>query len=702
MYLSRLFIQNYRSIKQIDLSFSPGKNVLVGRNNAGKSNIIKAINLVLGENSPDYRKSDNLTADDFFSSKGDCEDLIIIWCELTRRQNEALDYQSLYGSCTGYHVSADTNRQPRRYPVDSECKNLTSYFQIFKENRTSKWINATDIAKGELNQVLEPMYQFAYAFIATKNDGNIDKSLRLFYREDDTKGWVMSFYSPFRNEFIQSALIPSFRDPQNQLKINSWTWYGKLLKSVTSISEHEDELHDAMESVRIASNKIFTDVEKKVASSSIKTTFPGTSIHFQFNTETKSDLYKSCVIYIDDGFKSQLSDKGSGIQSSVIVGLFTYYTREVNTIGSALLCIEEPELFLHPHGRRVMNSNLDAFLVDSRNQVILSTHSTEFIKSPNDGNLILVRRTDSGTNATNLNTKRLSDILIDTEQNELFFADKVILCEGLDSYIIRMVAEECFLGELDTQNISIIRTFGKDNFKKAVKHILDLKIECFIVADFDFFLRDKEVLHKSYSCTPHDNVSSLSLRFFEQTHVFGSNGDKIQSKISKLRNSIKNNFPKFFYEGKRVVDIPDIDMQKDVLALLKELRSNGLCILSGEIENILFGSPKFTNGKLSLESIYHIKTQLDSGRQLSDFIDMTEIVTFLSHVLGKPLSEGENELYSEGSIAITNSEDGDGSECTGEEFVIENGDDNDDPFEWDGYIPPDCDEDDPLDYEIPF
>lgn len=50
MKISRIYIENYRSIKKLD--FLPGNYcVLVGENNAGKSNILKAVNLVLGETS---------------------------------------------------------------------------------------------------------------------------------------------------------------------------------------------------------------------------------------------------------------------------------------------------------------------------------------------------------------------------------------------------------------------------------------------------------------------------------------------------------------------------------------------------------------------------------------------------------------------------------------------------------------------------
>jgi len=52
MYLPRLYIEKYRSIKKRDFKFEKGKNLIVGKNNSGKGNIIKAIDLILGKRSP--------------------------------------------------------------------------------------------------------------------------------------------------------------------------------------------------------------------------------------------------------------------------------------------------------------------------------------------------------------------------------------------------------------------------------------------------------------------------------------------------------------------------------------------------------------------------------------------------------------------------------------------------------------------------
>jgi putative ATP-dependent endonuclease of the OLD family len=77
MYLSCLYIENYRSI-------------IVGKNNSGKSNIIKAIDLLLGERSPTWHKSDNISENDFYQGKTNNE--IFIWCELKKEHDEQLNY----------------------------------------------------------------------------------------------------------------------------------------------------------------------------------------------------------------------------------------------------------------------------------------------------------------------------------------------------------------------------------------------------------------------------------------------------------------------------------------------------------------------------------------------------------------------------------------------------------------------------------
>ncbi len=53
-FLERLKIKNFRSIKEIEIPFGR-MNAFIGPNNAGKSNIMKALDLILGPTYPTAR-----------------------------------------------------------------------------------------------------------------------------------------------------------------------------------------------------------------------------------------------------------------------------------------------------------------------------------------------------------------------------------------------------------------------------------------------------------------------------------------------------------------------------------------------------------------------------------------------------------------------------------------------------------------------
>lgn len=641
MYLSRIYIENYRSIKKLDLCFISGKNIIIGRNNAGKSNIIKAIDLALGENSPDYNKSENITDSDFFTVNGNKSSEIIIWCELTRLPHEDLDYAELY-KCFGYYIWKENGAIKRIKTCDIPARLSELFTYALQDNKEKTYINPKQKNNMVLENELGTMFSFAYGFRATRNeDGKVDKEIRLFYRENDSSDWIMSFKAPFRNELLQSAIIPSFRDPQTQLRISQWGWYGKLMKHLTQGYEANDELIGALSTVNRVAGEIFSGISEIIEQSSVAVAFPGTKLHFQFNTENRTDLYKSCVLYVDDGYKSQLTEKGSGIQSAVIIGLFNYYTQFVNVKSSALLCIEEPELYLHPHARRVINNKLSDFLNGNRNQVILSTHSSEFINAPDSMQIILVRKVENETIANRIEIRKIQNLLLDNNQNEIFFADKVILCEGFDQYIIRMIADGLFPGKMDELNVSVLSVKGKDQIKQMSKHLTDLQIECYMLADFDFLLRDKSDDRKQYGEIPaHESIRELGNGYFCQSYLFGNNGNSLLGRIDKLRNSIKAKFPKLFYTAKRLSEIPDCTEKSLIMELLAELRSHGICILSGQIEDLFINQNDFHGNKLELTDVYTTKQTLNDGSGISDLFYTDEIMEFLSQVFDEPLIDG--------------------------------------------------------------
>jgi len=646
MYLARLYIKNYRSIKELDLQFDKGKNVLIGRNNSGKSNIIKALDIVLGETSPTWGRSQNITEDDFYSRKkeenGEVKiypaEEIIICCELLRDEGEQLNYDELY-KCYGFYILAQEKYGPaRRMPEKDFPSNASVIFEIDEDKVYKTYVNPKLRNQMTFEQEFDDKYHFAYAFHAIKDEeGNISKDMRFLYRENEESDWVLAFRASVRNQLLQSAIIPSFRDPQNQLRLAHYTWYGKLMKYLTAEHEKSEDLQDAFAKVKEIADGIFKHIREDISKSSLDVLFPDTILEFQFTTE-KKDLYKSCSIYVDDGFKSPLIEKGSGIQSAVIIGLFSYYTQHVNTVTSALLCIEEPEIYLHPHGRRVIGNRLDDFLGNNKNQVILSTHSVEFIK-PTSGslNLILVRKDKEGTKCAPIHLRQFNKLLIDDNQNELFFADKVIVCEGYDNYLVRYIAQELFPKRLDEQNVSIISVGGKDRISGLVKLILQLGIKCFILADFDYLLRDKSDDRKKYDTEKdkvkaHESIASLGKEFFMQFCILGEGGEEVFGKLQSLRTKLKQKFEKQFYTAKSVEEFAN----DELCGILESLRKKGVCILSREIEGFCtdsnFLAPK---EKLSLDKIYELSERLGLEGKITDIFDCDEIRVFLEAVFDR-------------------------------------------------------------------
>ncbi|HEY4497393.1 MAG TPA: AAA family ATPase [Candidatus Paceibacterota bacterium] len=507
MHLSRLYIENFRSIEKVDLTFKKGRNVIVGRNNAGKSNILKAIDLVLGVNSPTWKKSDNITENDFF--KGDTNREVFIWCELIRDTSETIDFEEVKKSAIFKVLEGFDDFRLALGFLESDKDKIFQFCgddgEALLEDRSYKkrWIGGKGYCKATFDDEFSDKMFFAFAFRCRMQNGNCEKDLVFLYRENLTKNWLISPNPNLREVLLQSAIIPSFRDPKNQLSVSAWGWYGKLLRRFAKTDD--PSLRSAFAEVKKASESVFKNLMEKISDPKMKIAFPGTKISFQFNPESGQDIYKSALIYVDDGFNSQLQDKGSGIQSAVIIGLFDFYVREIShAVGSSLLAIEEPELYLHPHGRRVISDRISSFLDGTKNQVILTTHSPEFLSSIEDQNIIVVKKDGATTIAKEIHfdSPKRKQILIKKQNAEMFFADAVILSEGADKYLFEYVAadfgdnrfilaqsEKRLLGKnwLNEHNVSIINCGGKREIWKYAEVLKELAIPFIVVADFDFF-----------------------------------------------------------------------------------------------------------------------------------------------------------------------------------------------------------------------
>lgn len=666
MFLSRLSIKNYRSIKELDLKFRRGKNVIVGKNNSGKSNIVKAIDLILGESSPTYHKSENITENDF--SNGNTAEPIFIFCELTKEENEDLNYKEIY-KCTGYKYHVENKKwdnQLGRYsgaPIRHSIRrnehfwdDLDAVMNIGEDEVETIYVNPKLRNQQTFEEQFQDKTRFAFAFRAIHNGTHkVQKEIRFLYRENEQCNWIVSFSAPVRCELLQSAIIPSFRDPSSELRINQWTWFGKLLKNY--VDTENAELKVAFDQLREASNGVFQHLKTEINNSKVKVAFPNTSISFQFNPETRLDVYKSALIYVDDGFNSLLQEKGSGIQSAVIIGLFHYYTRSIAHASSSLLVVEEPEVYLHPQARRVISHRLDDFLEGNQNQVILTTHAPEFITSAHeDLNVIVVRKDQKeGSMATNtsITNSKEKQILVKIQNSEMFFADKVLLVEGGDKYILESIAKyygsevkrELGSNWLNDKNFSIIAVGGKNEFWKYYKKLHELKISVFVLADFDFFLR---------SFSEFLNNLDAKQETKDQLNAIKSKLGIVDLKIKKKILEGLETFQKVLSDEGCTLDEKDLRIKlkepfkvkclsqidekhhQEIRAYLQKFKQLGIFILENELEDYYTDRCKLllrgVNGKE--EKAIHIVSQLiNDDCKITDLFKCDEYLDFLGRTI---------------------------------------------------------------------
>lgn len=627
MHLSRLYIENYRSIEKIDLKLERGKNVIVGRNNSGKSNILKAIDLVLGEYSPTYNKSENIVESDFFDNKLDKQ--IFIWCEIERNTTqegflEPINFKEIEKTAF-FRVYLDkySTQEIRVSISDFNSSEKNKIFEFCSEEGQAKidnnqygkkWLGGKPYCKASYETEFADKAKFAIAFTAFKNDENkIQKELVLLYREDSNNHWIQGINCNIRNVLIQSAIIPAFRDPKDQLRINQYSWFGKLLKAY--IRTDSEELNNAFKLVKEASDELFLGLKEKVAEKEIDIAFPNTTVSFQFNPDTKQDIHKSTLIYVNDGFNSELKDKGAGIQSAVIISLYDFYVRNIVHSGSSLLAVEEPELYLHPHGRRVLSNRLSRFIDNGKNQIILTTHSSEFLSSIHETqNIIVAQKNNLATQAHNIyfDSPKRKQILIKKQNAEMFFADAVILTEGADKYFIEEAAksfgrqlefltvdgEIIKLGEnwLNDFNISIINCGGKAELWKYSEILNEISIRHIVTADFDFL---------------RDGLSNYFTKLgFEQSY-----SDKLNALKSSISEKVQGKY--------KYIEQLDAfnELKLNVVEYLETICKNDIFIFTGELENFYIVKPSLDKEGGVIETMGKL---IEDSKSIEYYVDTEE------------------------------------------------------------------------------
>jgi len=608
MYVSKLVVRGYRSLAEVEIEFNPGINVIVGKNNAGKSNIIKALNEILGERHPSYVEFENRA---FHNDGSNPADELIIAARLDgelhldtglqlnwriRVSELGSEFTPGWGeSCIG--ILQDETSSGRNIPSISVVENIKS--------SDERWI-----------------------FLHAKKDasGNL---FGLVYRRNGT--WYrIPLRDDLRKSLITTAYVPSYRDPEKMFKVTEYSWYGKLIKKIYSegLESHEQEIREIQRQYSDKIGEIFYDATQELRERLRKAVFHH-NISFKPGPYTKDDDYKSITLFVDDGLDTPYYDKGSGIQSALVIALFTYYC-ECFHKGSSLLLLEEPENYLHPQGRRALEGELLRFVEECSNgerQVIMSTHSPEFLRSVKLESLVRVHKRQGSTATVPFQiseeeiddeTKRKFKQVMSQKGAELFFADGAILVEGGEEHIIPPLFDIFAEGGkrwLDINNVSVVKVDGKKSFRKFVNVMDRLGIWWVILTDLDFIYDRiktlKGLVNESYVELARKISSEVDRYVIDKEKEIGrtlTKKEKKRIRMEKLKSLVEE--------------------REEIRGLLERLREKGVFVLTnGELEDYFteqIMGLEDSKDRRALELALYLSEIGDEGELLEWFVDIDE------------------------------------------------------------------------------
>ena len=580
MRIEYIRLENFRSIKdEITVRLSPNKTVIVGQNNVGKTNIITALEILFGERYPTYYP---LEEKDFFDPEKPLEIEVKI-SEIDKN----LDYPRI-------KWKAQNESTDKRKITYNNGELILKFVANFNNSKTLK------------------------CFVENTPPHTTDEIIR-------------SLTDEFLKSLLSFVFVPADRTIRADLKTGEYAWYGKLLRMILesqSETEKYKDLVKKLEEIEALIREILKS-ENVLKMGQLLTFIE--DLRFSLTKSQKpKDLLKYIEILIEDTSENylEIARLGHGTQSAILIGLLEMYLNTLSTSRNSILrvfAIDEPENFLHPQGKRLINSLLEKIAENENTQVIYTTHSSELITNFEEDkftlkDVVYVYKEDGLTKIRQFTEEESVELFkiqeeLDVEKGEIFFASGVILVEGetekhslpliykYHSWSKEDLPERCKekyeknpsdFFDLDLQNISVINVGGKDNvlkyFKFAVKILGKGNVAVILDKDSDFnnnFKRKlknliKEIFNEESENFERYGIFILSKGEFE--HYY--NLDTIKNfLIRKIILDIEN--------GPNIGRIPDETRRKEVI---ENLKSQKIQQLEQNIEECIRNTSKLSKG----------------------------------------------------------------------------------------------------------
>ena len=588
MFIKKIRINNYRSFDDFYMEFKEGLNVIIGSNNSGKTNLLKAICLLNEPNSvtvDDFNKN-NITK--YFSTdyKDQSPEIVLEYevhhlIDENNADDESIiklisfmgidkieEQKNTEEEVTKYNIVANVKM---RYYLDSKYietyKKAVANADTFKKyiaglkilSKHYKWIFTNGITSLEVEKK-DVTNIFEVDFIEAERTSDA------IYRK--IKKEISSFITDEQNVELLQKMQDDIAD------IVKTQVYPVLEKISTVVEDEKNEIGLAKGNVAISQ-----DIR------------PSTSI---------PECYIIDIKDTQQGYIVPMSYNGVGYNNLVNIYMLIKLADLRKNNDSRILCLEEPEAHLHP----AMQYKLISYLKTTdeednlKQQIFVTTHSSNIAAIAGIDNMYMLEH-KRDTNScdcvqqrlknqflTNLNYSECSEDkedklkkqskkyytakkhlmkFLDVTRSDMLFASRIILVEGIAEKLLMPKLMEKIGYRYEDEHISIVEIGGKhfEYFLEIyAKNPIDKKVLC--ITDKDYHLLDESdklkpiIEYSSHVPTHVKNIKDTykecdNIEIYYQTgngrtfedELFLSNTEKESIAKSILKIALSNSFNSF-------------------------------------------------------------------------------------------------------------------------------------------------------------
>lgn len=538
MYIKEIKISNFRNFQEASVPFHEGVNVILGHNNTGKSNLLRAIGLVLGF-SDGHRLG---TSDIFYDTNVETLKLqsprIQITLVLHRSEGEDLDSAEM-GLFSGMMTDPTLSEEAElRYEFKLADTQEDNYKADVAEATTAK----------EIWKIIDHDYIRFYR--SSRSGGNQAAGISV----NDALGQ------------IDFQFLDAIRDVSHDL----YAGYNPLLRDVLNFfidysvkndaEKTEDEIKEQLKTLRDnfvrQSAPLMHTLQSRLQNGknvflkyAVDTgaTFNGAVPDFDGEvTENEMFAVLRMIIKYAIGIEVPATYNGLGYNNLIYMSLLlakmqadssiTYMKRNAKVL--TFLAVEECEAHLHP----AMQYKFLQFLQDNKanghvRQIFMTTHSTQIASAVKLDDLICLtspklgqidvgypRVIYNGNNANDVKSKQYVQRFLDATKADMFFANRLIFVEGVAEELLLPVFAKYLGKNLTDEHVLVVNMGGRyfNHFLKLFDtnnaYAINKKIVC--LTDIDP-CRKKNLPNADYeACYPYEyNIDTVNYNYMHHAET---------------------------------------------------------------------------------------------------------------------------------------------------------------------------------------